>query len=241
MATISETESLQILSLARMRSELRIPDAPLVGPPPTDPAAAAAAALAAAQAEANATAHDELLAAQIHSALAYIAEVTARGSADLNHPALKSAAVVLVRQLYDGGGEIRATAALWSLLAPFRSYRAGKSTARLDPVAGDHTRYFGWSDKRVISPAEFSFAITSSSNEALLPQRGTDGYIWFAVPEAAGYPSSLHIDNGPIDQLSVFVRQAGLVDDLNGDPHIVGVSFDIQGSLLSGQAISIGY
>ena len=213
MATITEDEALQIISLERMRSELRIPD---------DSA-------------------DLLLTEQIHSALAYISEVTARGSADLNHPALKAAGVLLVRQLYDGYREIRPTEAFFAIIAPFKSYLPGKSTARLDPVAGDHTRYFGWADKRVIETAEFAFASSSSSNAGVLPARSSDGYIWFAVPDAAGYPASLHLDNGPIDQIGVFVRQAGTVDDADGDPHIVGVSFDIQGSALSGQAIELGY
>ena len=81
----------------------------------------------------------------------------------------------------------------------------------------------------------------SSSNVGTLPQRATNGYIWFAVPEAAGYPASLHVDNGPIDQIAVYVEQAGTVDDLNGQPHLAGVSFDIQGSVLSGQEIELGY
>ena len=185
MATITQAESLQILSLDRMRSELRIPD----------------------------NSHDTLLTEQIHSALAYIGEVTARGAGDLDHPSLKAAGVVLVRRLYDGGGEIKPTAAFWALLAPFKSYLPGKSTARLDPVAGDHTRFFGWSDKRAIETTEFSGASTSTTNEGTLPTRVSDGYIWFAVPEAAGYPASLHIDAGSVDQIGVFVRQAGTVDD----------------------------
>ena len=213
MATITESEALQILSLERLRSELRIPD----------------------------DSHDALLGQQIHSALAYISELTGRGSLDLDHPALKAAGVLLCRQLYDGAREIRPTAAFWSLLGPFRSYRPGKTTARLAPVVGDHTRYFGWSDDRVIATADFAAAVTSSANVGTLPQRSTNGYIWFAVPEAAGYPSSLHLNEGPLDQLGVFVRQAGTVDDANGDPHIVGVSFDIQGLQLSGQEVELGY
>ena len=141
-------------------------------------------------------------------------------------------------------GEIKPSAAFWALIDPFRNL-AGVFPANplviVNPVTSDHTRYFGWSDKRLIETAEFSFASTSESNEGLLPQRATDGYIWFAVPEAAGYPGSLHIDNGPLDQIGVFVRQAGTVDDLNGDPHIVGVSFDMQTAALSGDEIELGY
>ena len=154
---------------------------------------------------------------------------------------MKAAGVLLVRQLYNGYREIRPTEAFFALVAPFRSYRSGKSTARLDPVVGDHTRYFGWSDDRVIATADFAGASTSTTNEGTLPTRISDGYIWFGVPEAAGYPAELHLNNGPIDQLPVFVQQAGTVDDANGDPHIVGVSFDIQGKSLSQEEIELGY
>lgn len=163
----------------------------------------------------------------------------------MNAPAALQAAVVLcVRQLYNGYREIRATEAFWALIDPFRTYafqEDGFTPRDVAPVVGDHTRYFGWSDDRVIEKSDFSGAGVSSSNVGTLPQRGTSGYIWFAVPEAAGYPASLHIDNGPIDQLPVFVEQAGTVDDSNSQPHIVGVSFDIQGAVLAGQEVELGY
>ena len=163
----------------------------------------------------------------------------------MNTPAALQAAVVLcVRQLYNGYRDIRPTEAFWALIDPFRSYAFqtdGFTPRTVAPVVGDHTRYFGWSDDRVIATADFGAAGMSSSNVGTLPQRATNGYIWFAVPETAGYPSSLHIDNGPIDQIAVYVQQAGTVDDLNGQPHLVGVSFDIQGSVLSGQEIELGY
>ena len=163
----------------------------------------------------------------------------------MNAPAALEAAVVLcVRQLYDGYRDIRPTEAFYALIEPFRSYAFqvdGFTPRTVAPVVGDHTRYFGWSDDRVIETADFAAASMSRSNVGTLPQRTTNGYIWFAVPEAAGYPASLHVDNGPIDQIAVYVQQAGTVDDLNGDPHLVGVSFDIQGAVLSGQEIELGY
>ena len=165
------------------------------------------------------------LSGQIHSAMAYISEMTGRGSADLDNPVLRSAGVLLVRQLYDGYREIRPTEAFYGLIAPFRSYRPGTTAGRLvlDPVVEDHTRYFGWSDDRVISTADFAGASKSTSDAGTLPQRSTAGYIWFAVPVTAGYPNELHLNDGPIDQLSIFVRQVDAVDDENGVPHIVAV------------------
>ena len=213
---ITETEALTLLPLATMKSELRIPD----------------------------DSHDDLVTGQIVAAWNFISELTGRGSADLDNAALRSGAILLVRELYGGYREIKPNAAFYALIDPFRNLAGVFPSSPLvivNPVTSDHTRYFGWSDKRLIETAEFSFASTSESNEGTLPQRGTDGYIWFAVPEAAGYPATLHLNEGPLDQLGVFVRQAGTVDDANGDPHIVGVSFDIQGFALSNEEIEIGY
>ena len=111
----------------------------------------------------------------------------------------------------------------------------------VDPLTSDHARFFGWSDDRLIEAADFSGAATSDSNVGTLPARATNGFIWFAVPVAAGYPTSLHINSGPINQLAVFVQQSGTVDDANGNPHIVGVSFDIQSFVLADEQIELGY
>ena len=167
-------------------------------------------------------------------------------------PALRSAVVLCVRQLYDGYREIRPTEAFYALIDPWRDHGSltlvgfeptgiAVPEVPIDPVISDHTRYFGWSDDRVIETVDFGAAASSMSNTGILPTRATNGYLWFGVPESAGYPSSLHIDNGSIDQLPVFVRQAGTVDDTAGNPHIVGVSFDIQTLLLAGQEIELGY
>ena len=213
MAIITEAQALNLLSVELLRQELRIPD----------------------------DSHDVLLTAQIVAAWNFIASATDRGAGDLTNPALRSAAIVLCRRLYDGDWEIKPTAAFWALIDPFRRLYGDFTESIIDPVVGDHKRYFGWSDDRVIETADFGSAETTNSDVGTLPQRATNGYIWFAVPEAAGYPSSLHLNEGPLDQLGVFVRQAGTVDDANGDPHIVGVSFDIQGLQLSGQEVGLGY
>ena len=212
MANISEAEALTILPLATMRMELRIPD----------------------------DSHDELVTGQIVAAVNFVSVATDRGAGALLNPALRSGAILLCRQLYDGDREIRPTASFWALIDPFRRLYGEFTDPSIELAMGDHTRYFGWSDDRVIDTADFSTAATSSSNVGSLPQRATNGYIWFAVPEAAGYPASLHIDNGPIDQIAVYVQQAGTMDDLNGQPHLVGVSFDIQTLRLSGQEIELG-
>ena len=81
-------------------------------------------------------------------------------------PALRSAVVLCVRQLYDGYREIRPTEAFWAMIEPWRDY--GSLTVEgfdpgdiaipeipIDPATGDHTRYFGWSDDRVIETSDF--------------------------------------------------------------------------------------
>ena len=213
---ITEAESLQILPLATMRAELRIPD----------------------------DSHDDLVTGQIVAAFNFISELTGRGYSDLGNPALRSAAVLMVRTLYNGGAEIKPSAAVYALVDPFRNI-AGvfKASPRVitDPLTSDHARFFGWSDDRLIEAADFSGAATSDSNVGILPARSTNGYLWFGVPVAAGYPASLHINSGPINQLAVFVQQAGTVDDSNGQPHFVGVSFDIQSFVLADEQIELGY
>ena len=161
-----------------------------------------------------------------------------------DNAALRSGAILLVRELYGGYREIKPNAAFYAIVDPFRNL-AGVFEASprviVDPTTSDHSRYFGWSDKRLIETAEFAHAATSSSNAGTLPARVHNGYLWFAVPVAAGYPASLHINSGPLDQLGVFVQQTGTVDDSNGNPHFVGVSFDIQSFVLGGEEIELGY
>ena len=43
----------------------------------------------------------------------------------------------------------------------------------------------------MIETADFAGAATSTTNEGTLPTRISDGYIWFGVPVAAGYPAEL--------------------------------------------------
>ena len=73
---------------------------------PADPTAAAAATAAEA-------AHDDLVTGQITGAWNFISEATGRGYSDLGSPALRSAAVLLVRELYGGYREIKPSAAFY--------------------------------------------------------------------------------------------------------------------------------
>ena len=92
---ISKAESLAFLPLSMMKFELRIP------PGETD--------------------HDTLLTGQICAAVSFVSIFTDRPTAaEIDHAALRSAAIVLCRTLYDGHRDIRKNAAMYSLMEPFR-------------------------------------------------------------------------------------------------------------------------
>ena len=96
---ITAAESLQILSLADMKTELRIAD--------------------------EIKEHDELITGQILSALNFVSAATDRTEAgELDKPALRSAAILLCRVLYNGEREIRKNAAMYHLMGPFKSFVA---------------------------------------------------------------------------------------------------------------------
>ena len=102
-------------------------------------------------------------------------------------------------------------------------------------------RYFGWSDDRVIELADFAQATSVLANEGALPDRSTNGYIWFAVPESEGYPTGLLVEGSARDQLPFYERLAGTIDDTMSVPHIIGVSFRPQSSALAQQTITLQY
>ena len=154
-------------------------------------------------------------------------------------PALRSAVVLCVRQFYDGYREIRPTEAFYALIEPWRD--RGSLTmvgfdpvgimipeVPVDPVISDHSRYFGWSDDRVIETVDFGAAATSNSNVGTLPTRATNGYLWIGVPESAGYPRGMRLAGGSLVQS--IPQLAGTVNDTNGAPHLVGVTTRQQGA-----------
>ena len=63
-------------------------------------------------------------------------------------------------------------------------------------ATGQHARYVGWSDDRVIATADFAAANSAMTTTSSCRPRATNGYIWFAVPEDIGYPTDLHIAGG---------------------------------------------
>ena len=96
---ITQAEALGVVSLAAMKTELRIP--------------------------LDIHEHDDLITKQIQSAVSHVARTTGATAQVLGEQtALRSAAVLLVRELYDGAREIRPNAAFNLLMRPYRSYKA---------------------------------------------------------------------------------------------------------------------
>ena len=93
MAIITEAESLAIVSLVTMKSELRIP--------------------------LDSHDHDALLSQQIHAAAGFVMASTGMVLADLH--LLRPAIIAGVRQAYDGGLGVSPKAAHYTWMAPFRS------------------------------------------------------------------------------------------------------------------------
>ena len=92
---LTQAQALTIVSLDSMKSELRIPI--------------------------SETAHDVLLAEQIHSAASFVMESTGLALADL--PAVRPAIIAGVRSQYDGSRELGPLSATYAWAQPFRSYK----------------------------------------------------------------------------------------------------------------------
>ena len=90
---ITEKEALSVVSLATIRSELRIPD----------------------------DSHDALLSGQIHDAANYVSETTGLGLDDL--APLRAAIVSAVRDMYNGVQQIGPNAAAYGWMTPYRSFK----------------------------------------------------------------------------------------------------------------------
>ena len=93
---LTESEALMIVSLDHVKLELRIP--------------------------ADILEHDQLLTDQIKNAVNFVMKSTGLDEADL--PAVRQAAVSIVRAFYDGQHEVTPNAAHNTWMDPFRSYKA---------------------------------------------------------------------------------------------------------------------
>ena len=93
---LTQAQALTIVSLATMKTELRIP--------------------------AGEVSHDALLSEQITNAANFVAQSTGLALADL--PPVAAAIIAAARDLYNGNREVSEDAAQYAWLAPYRSYKA---------------------------------------------------------------------------------------------------------------------
>ena len=102
-------------------------------------------------------------------------------------------------------------------------------------------RYVGWSDDTdplVTADLDASMAEVNgiASNTITIPTRSTNGYLFYALPEAAGAPSMIIVSNMFLPP--TFTQQAGTVQDSEGNTYNVFVSDNLlSGNLFSTETI----
>ena len=179
--------AIDILSLARAKRELAIPQ--------------------------NVVDDDALLTEQIGSAVEWCMAQTGHNLPDVVAGTVpggfKAAAVFALRRLYDGREVTPPTAGVWALLAPYRGIEFSADDD--DETALGLPRYIGWSDGTEITIANFSNGLSESDTDTLTVPTQPAGQtrLWFARPEAAGYPTTLFLEGTDQNQINSFTEQTG--------------------------------
>ena len=77
-------------------------------------------------------------------------------------------------------------------------------------VQSSHNRYIGWAAQQTPSAAEIAAADTFTADVLTIPQEASDGdgWLWFAVPDDAGAPTSAYFDGNTHDILGGFTPLA---------------------------------
>ena len=210
--------AIDILSLDRAKRELAIP--------------------------ANVTDDDALLTEQIGSAVEWCMSQTGHTLADVvagTVPAgFKAAVVFTLRRLYDGITTTPANAAVWSLLAPYRGVEFDADDDAAVTTLG-LPRYIGWNDGSAISLADFINGLSESDTDTLTVPTQPAGMtrLWFARPEAAGYPTTLFLEGTALNQINSFTEQAGTLSvDLTSV--VIGTGDHDLSPRLAGRRIILG-
>ena len=192
---------------------------------------------------ANVTDDDALLTEQIGSAVEWCMSQTGHELSEVTAgtvPAgFKAAVIFTLRRLYDGIATTPANAAVWSLLAPYRGVEF-EGTDDMSTVLG-LPRYIGWNDGSAISLSDFINGLSESDTDTLtVPTQPTGRTrLWFARPEAAGYPIAVYLEGTDVNQVGAFTMQAGTLDvDLT--TVFVGVSNQELSHRLAGRRIILG-
>ena len=163
---------------------------------------------------ANITDDDALLTEQIGSAVEWCLAQTGHELSEVTAgtvPAgFKAAVVFTLRRLYDGITTTPANAAVWSLLAPYRGVEFDADADDAVTTLG-LPRYIGWNDGSAISLADFINGLAESDTDTLTVPTQPAGMtrLWFARPEAAGYPTALYLEGTSQNQINSFSQQSG--------------------------------
>ena len=148
---------------------------------------------------------------------------------------LVAACVVALRQLYDGVQDIRPSATMRALWAPYATYNRDAHTFGTDismdevyvdlspSAAATAAYYFGWSADRSIATADFAGADRENGPTGTLSAIAANSYPWFAVPSTVGFPAQLRVGTSLRNQLAAFEQFVSTVDDSNGVAHIIGM------------------
>ena len=118
-------------------------------------------------------------------------------------------------------------------------YLGPTETYQVIPQEIKTPRYWGWSDDNSIDAADLLTADTTEDDTGHLPARDQNGYIFFAAPEARGYPARVRL--GGRDATRSFQRQAQQVQDAHGITYIIGISRRQIPPNMAGQPIILEY
>ena len=106
---------------------------------------------------------------------------------------------------------------------------------------GTHTRHAGWSDDTTVDAADVIGSGQSQTGHIIIPSHLNNAYLFFAVPQSVGYPTSLIIGGNSFNQITAFIQQPGTID-VGGDSFLVGLNTNLLNvSLFAGQTMTLGH
>ena len=105
--------------------------------------------------------------------------------------------------------------------------------------------YFGWKPTNVIDTADLDATLarvnSDSDFENAWPPNDVNAYMFIAVRQADGEPTELYRAGNPINQIGLFDRQAGVIDDAGGNAHIIIVSQNQFVVLAAARQVQVGF
>ena len=105
--------------------------------------------------------------------------------------------------------------------------------------------YFGWKPTNAIVTADLDNTLarvnSDSDFENEWPANDVNAYMFVAVRQADGEPSELYRSGNPVNQIGLFDRQAGTIDDAGGNAHIVIVSQNQLNISADARGVRVGF